>query len=289
MMNVNQGFKKEVQSPAKSLRQAVNGMKAQIAMALPKVMTPERFTRLVLTAISNNPKLANCSEQSFYGAMFQAAQLGLEPNSPTGQAYLIPYGKDVTFQIGYKGLIALAYRSGEIRDISAHAVYENDHFEYELGLEPKLVHKPALASRGAVIAYYAVYHTKSGGYGMEVMSAEDVKEFASKKSKAFTSGPWKTDFDAMAMKTVVKRMLKYAPISSDFVRAVAADDTVKNYRPVSGEAPNVLDDMNTIDAEYQVKGSRDKRAREEEEEIPMDWDKGNAEPHVDPITGEIAR
>lgn len=280
-MNVNQGFRRGGQQQnslalaAGSLRKAVSSMQGQIAMALPKVMTPERFTRLVLTAISNQPKLAQCTPSSFYGAMFQAAQLGLEPNSPTGQAYLIPYGDKVTFQLGYKGLIALAYRSGEIRDISAHAVYANDHFEYELGLTPKLIHKPALINRGDVIAYYAVYHTKSGGYGMEVMSHEDVDQFARKKSKAFSSGPWKTDFDSMALKTVVKRMLKYAPISSDFVRAAAADDTVKNYQPVPGEAPNVLDQV-TIDAESVPP--------QEEEEIPF----GDEPPKgVDQETGEV--
>lgn len=278
-MNVNQGFRRSGQQnslalAAGNLRKAVSSMQGQIAMALPKVMTPERFTRLVLTAISNNPKLAQCTPASFYGAMFQAAQLGLEPNSPTGQAYLIPYGNQVTFQLGYKGLIALAYRSGEIRDISAHVVYANDHFEYELGLDPKLIHKPALVNRGEVIAYYAVYHTKSGGYGMEVMSREDVDTFARKKSKAFTSGPWKTDFDAMAMKTVVKRMLKYAPISSDFVRAAAADDTVKDYQPVPGEVPNVLDQV-TIEAEP---------VPPEEEDIPF----GDEPPKgVDQETGEV--
>lgn len=279
-MNVNQGFRRGGQQnslalAAGNLRKAVSAMQGQIAMALPKVMTPERFTRLVLTAISNQPKLAQCTPASFYGAMFQAAQLGLEPNSPTGQAYLIPYGDKVTFQLGYKGLIALAYRSGEIRDISAHEVYANDHFEYELGLTPKLIHKPALINRGDVIAYYAVYHTKSGGYGMEVMSREDVDQFARKKSKAFSSGPWKTDFDSMALKTVVKRMLKYAPISSDFVRAAAADDTVKNYQPVPGEAPNVLDQV-TIDAESVPP--------QEEEEIPF----GDEPPKgVDQETGEV--
>ena len=99
--------------------------------------------------------------------MMQAAQLGVEPNTPLGQAYLIPYRNhgqlECQFQLGQKGLIDLAYRSGEITSISAHEVCENDDFEYELGLEEKLKHKPALKDRGAVILYYAVFRTENCG------------------------------------------------------------------------------------------------------------------------------
>ena len=95
----------------------------------------------------------------------QAAQLGVEPNTPIGQAYLIPYGNQVQFQLGYKGLIDLAYRSGEVQSIQAHEVHENDTFEYELGLNPKLKHVPAMKDRGPVILYYAVIKLKNGGEG----------------------------------------------------------------------------------------------------------------------------
>ena len=112
------------------------------------MLTPERFTRMVLTALSKDNKLASCTPNSFLGAMMQAAQLGLEPNTPLGQAYLIPFKNkgvlEVQFQIGFKGMIDLAYRSKEVTDISAQCVYENDEFEYELGLSPVLKHKPAL-------------------------------------------------------------------------------------------------------------------------------------------------
>ena len=120
----------------------------EIAKALPTVMTPERFTRIALSAVGNTPKLAVCTPQSFLGAMMNAAQLGLEPNTPLGQAYLIPYEnrkKGITecqFQIGYKGLLDLAYRSGEVSMVDAQVVYENDKFDYELGLNPILKHKP---------------------------------------------------------------------------------------------------------------------------------------------------
>lgn len=219
----------------------IQAMEPQIRKALPSVITPERFTRMVLTALSSTPKLQTCTPQSFLGAMMQAAQLGVEPNTPLGQAYLIPYGNVCQFQLGYKGLIDLAYRSGEVSSIQAHEVHENDVFEYEYGLEPKLKHVPAQKDRGNVIMYYAVLKLKNGGVGFEVMSREDVETFARKKSKAFNNGPWKTDFDEMAKKTVLKKVLKYAPLKTEFARAVATDETVK-----STLSDNMADEPNEV-------------------------------------------
>ena len=217
----------------KTMQQYIKSMESEIKKALPSVITPERFTRMVLSAISTNTKLASCTPQSFLGAMMSAAQLGLEPNTPLGQAYLIPYKNkgvdEVQFQIGYKGLIDLAYRSGEVEIVQAQIVYANDTFECEFGLEPKLVHKPADSDRGEPIKVYAMFKTKSGGYGFEVMSMDDVKRHADKYSQAYKRGfsPWQTNFEEMAKKTVLKKTLKYAPLKSDFVRAVVQDETVK--------------------------------------------------------------
>ena len=217
----------------KTMQQYIKSMESEIKKALPSVITPERFTRMTLSALSVNPKLAACTPKSFLGAMMSAAQLGLEPNTPLGQAYLIPYknrGTDeVQFQIGYKGLIDLAYRSGEVELVQAHIVYENDTFECEYGLDPKLVHKPADKDRGEPIKVYALFKTKSGGYGFEVMSMDDVRKHAEKYSQAYKSGfsPWKSNFEEMAKKTALKRVLKYAPLKSDFVKAVVQDETIK--------------------------------------------------------------
>ena len=214
-----------------TLNQYVEKMKSGIAAALPSVITPERFTRMVLSAISSNPTLAQTTPKSFLGAMMTAAQLGMEPNTPLGQAFLIPYRNHGTmecqFQLGYKGLIDLAYRSGEISTIQAQVVYENDKFEYSYGLDPKLLHVPAMSDRGAATHVYAVFRTKDGGFGFEVMSMDDVRAHARRYSKAFSSGPWQTNFEEMAKKTVLKRVLKYAPLKSDFQRGIAQDETVK--------------------------------------------------------------
>ena len=221
-------------SEKKTMQTYIQAMQGEIKKALPSVITPERFTRMVLSAISVNPKLASCTKASFLGAMMNAAQLGLEPNTPLGQAYILPYmnkgALEAQFQIGYKGLIDLAYRSGDVEVVQAHIVYENDKFECEYGLEPKLTHVPADKDRGEPVKVYAMFKTKSGGYGFEVMSMDDVRNHASKYSKAYSSSfsPWKTNFEEMAKKTVLKKVLKYAPLKSDFVKAVVQDETVKS-------------------------------------------------------------
>lgn len=240
----------------------------EIAKALPTVMTPERFTRIALSAVGNTPKLAVCTPQSFLGAMMNAAQLGLEPNTPLGQAYLIPYEnrkKGITecqFQIGYKGLLDLAYRSGEVSMVDAQVVYENDKFDYELGLNPILKHKPSMANRGNPISYYAIVKLKNGGYSFQVMSYNDVKKHAEKYSKTYSNGPWQTNFDEMAKKTVLKKALKYAPLKTDFVRAVSEDETIKE---------SVSNDMSEVPNEFY-------EAEYEEQDI---------NDNTDPVTGEV--
>lgn len=236
-----------------SLKGLIRSMEPEIKKALPSVITPERFTRMVFTALSSNPVLQDCTPQSFLGSMMQAAQLGLEPNTPIGQAYLIPYKNhgrlECQFQLGYKGLIDLAYRSGEIKDIQAHEVYENDTFEYEFGLEPKLKHIPATSNRGEVIMYYAVFHMVNGGYGFEVMSKDDIVKHAQKTSQSYGTSfsPWNKYFDEMAKKTVVKKCLKYAPIKTDFVREIATDETIKS--TIAEHMTDEPDETVTIDVE----------------------------------------
>ena len=258
----------EAEKKDNSMVGLIRRMEPQIRKALPSVITPERFTRMVLTALSSSPKLQACTPMSFMGAMMQAAQLGVEPNTPLGQAYLIPYGGVCQFQLGYKGLIDLAYRSGEVSSIQAHEVHENDTFTYEYGLEPKLRHVPAQTDRGPVTFYYAVLKLKNGGVGFEVMSRDDVETFARKKSKAYNNGPWKTDFDEMAKKTVLKKVLKYAPLKTEFARAVASDESVKTMK--MDEPADMLDAPNemytTIDNEPEAAPEEEPKSEQKEEE-----------------------
>ena len=250
---ITSAVQKKEANKALSIKDYINAQKSAIAAALPSVITPERFTRIALSAVSANPKLGECTPKSFLAALMTAAQLGVEPNTPLGQAYLIPFQNRKTgqlecqFQLGYKGLIDLAYRSEAVATIQAHEVYENDTFEFEYGLEPKLIHKPALKNRGEVICYYAMFKTKDGGNGFEIMSAEDVRLHAKKYSQALnkSSSPWTTNFDEMAKKTVLKKVLKYAPLKSDFVRAAAADGTIKE------EIAPDMSEVEAIEVEYE--------------------------------------
>lgn len=236
-----------------SIADLIKAMEPEIKKALPEVITPERFTRMALSALNTTPKLKECTQMSFLAALMNAAQLGLEPNTPLGQAYLIPYNNKGTmecqFQIGYKGLIDLSYRNPQMQIISAQAVYENDEFEYELGLNPKLVHRPVLQERGEVKLFYGLFKLVNGGYGFEVMSKADMDAYAKEYSKAFDSSfsPWKSNYNGMAKKTVIKQALKYAPLKTDFRKALSTDETIKS--ELCSDMSEVPDE-NIFDVEY---------------------------------------
>lgn len=203
--------------------------KPQIQAALPKHMSPDRMLRISLTELRKTPKLNECDPMSLLGAIVQSAQLGLEPGSALGHAYLVPFYNNKTgrheVQLipGYKGLIDLARRSGQIAAISARCVYENDKFDFSYGLNERLDHVPAKSDRGALIYVYAVAKLRDGSTQMEVMSMDEVERVrALSKSKDF--GPWKDHYDEMARKTAVRRLAKYLPLSPEMVRTIELDN-----------------------------------------------------------------
>lgn len=226
-------------------------MKPAISQAIPKHMTPDRLLRIATTSIRTTPGLKVCAPESLLGAVMQCAQLGLEP-SILGHAYLIPYKNkkkdkngneyfvdEAQFQIGYKGLIELARRTGQISSIMAQAVHEKDSFEYEYGIDEKLKHVPADGDRGQIVRYYAYAKFKDGGYSFLVMSRKDIERHRDKFSKAKKFGPWVDHFDEMAKKTVLKALMKYMPISVEFAKSVEQDETTK--REVSQDMSDVID------------------------------------------------
>jgi recombination protein RecT len=244
-----------------TIQNLLSKMTPEIKKALPKHVSAERIARITFTEIRKNPKLLNCSQASLLGAIMTAAQLGLEPG-PTGQCYLIPYRNkrlgtvECQFQIGYKGLLDLFYRSEGSLNIDAHEVCENDVFEFEYGLNANLKHKPALTDRGKAIAYYAVAHLKGGGYSFLVMSFEDIENIR-KRAKAKEFSPWVTDYDEMAKKTVIKRLCKYLPLSIELQRGLSNDETTK--REVDEDMTMVEDQTDWIDID----------ASDDEEEYPQ--------------------
>ncbi|MGC9541580.1 recombination protein RecT [Streptomyces sp. UG1] len=216
-----------------NLVQFVQSMRGEIARALPAhVANPERIARIALTELRRVEHLAECTQESFGGALMTCAQLGLEPGGALGEAYLLPFWNkrvrayEVQLVIGYQGMIRLFWQHPAAAGLAAHTVYENDEFEFEYGLDPVLRHKPARSDRGRPTDYYAVAKMANGGSAFVVMSVEDV-EAIRQRSKSRDSGPWSTDYDAMARKTVIRQLFKLLPKSPELARAVAHDEGVR--------------------------------------------------------------
>lgn len=231
--------------------------KAQIALALPKHMTADRLARIAMTELRKTPKLMQCDQMSFLGAIMQCAQLGLEPGGALGHAYLLPFDKrqkqgnqwvtvatEAQLIIGYRGMIDLARRSGQIVSLSARAVYENDQFSYAYGLEEKLEHIPNEdGNPGALTHVYAVARLKEGGVQFEVMSKAAVDRVRA-LSKSSDKGPWVDHYEEMAKKTAIRRLFKYLPVSIELQRAVTLDE--------KADADLPQDNASIITGEYEV-------------------------------------
>lgn len=209
----------------------IERQKNEIARALPKHLDAEQYVRAALTEVKRTKGLAECDATSLLGGLMLASRLGLELG-PLGHAYLLPFRNkttgrtEATFVLGYRGILDLAWRSGRLKSIEAHEVCRNDEFDFAYGLEPKLVHKPAIeGERGAAYAYYGVAHFKDGGYYFLVMSRAEVEEHR-KRSRSKDNGPWITDFNAMARKTIIRAMAPYLPLSTEIAREIAHDETV---------------------------------------------------------------
>lgn len=217
----------------KTVATLIKSYQGSIAKALPKHFTPDRFLQVIYSAIRQNPKLAECDQTSLVAAVMQSAQLGLQPGV-LQHCYFIPFYNskkgvsEVQFQIGYKGLIDLARRTGDVEKIDPYIIHENDVFEVEYGLDEKFKYIPCLdGDPGPVKAYAVMVKFKDGGKQFLVMSKAKVMAHAQKFSKTFSMGPWKEDFDAMAIKTVIKQLIKYLPMSIDLQEKLAADESVK--------------------------------------------------------------
>ena len=199
---------------------------SKIAAVLPRTMSPERLVRVLLASVQAAPKLAECTQASVLLGIMHCAALGLEPNSPLGHAYLIPFGTVATPVIGYKGLVKLAMQSEQVAFVEARVVHARDEFVVEFGLSPKLVHKPWLGggAPGAVSAAYAIVRLKGEQMPMVgIMTTEEIETIRG-RSRAGKAGPWVTDWEQMACKTVLRRVLKYAPMSDASALAVAEDE-----------------------------------------------------------------
>lgn len=202
-------------------------MGPELARALPKHVSAERMNRIAMTALRTNKDLMNCSPGSFLGAVLSAAQLGLEPNTPLGHCYLIPYKREATLQLGYQGMIDLVRRSGQVTDIYAEAVYDGDEFQVELGLNRDIRHAPGDGNdrddAAKITHVYAVAKLRDGGSSFVVLTRKQIEKYR-KRSRASSNGPWVTDWEAMAKKTAVRRLFTWLPKSAEMATAAAIDE-----------------------------------------------------------------
>ena len=250
-------------------------MLAQIRMALPKHITPERLARIALTQLRQTPRLMQCTRESLLGAIMECAQLGLEPGT-LGQCWLVPYGKEATFILGYRGMAQLAWRSSLIASISARAVFEGDVFAYDFGSD-KIEHQPSGDTDPAKLSHaWAAVHTTNGGRLWDVMTRSEIDKIRT-RSAAGKSGPWVTDYAEMAKKTVLRRLFKLAPLSPELQTAMVLDDAADQgiSQGLDFDLPEEVDVTPDKDADLDAAQKRLDKRREAE---------GKRE--VDPQTGE---
>lgn len=259
-------------SPAKQLQQVLQRSWDRIAAVMPREMNEQRLYQMFVSAINREPKLAECTVESVLSCFMRCTSLGLEPSNVNGlgMAYILPYGnknrtgqKEATLIIGYKGMLTLARRSGDLQSIHAQAVYEGDEFEYwedEHGQHFKFrANRNAEHDPAKLTDVYVNAQLTNGGFVFEHMTRAEVDAIMRRSPSASAkSTPWKTDYEAMALKTVIRRSFRYLPVSTEAQHAVTADESTPDYsdllRPTFPTAPideplEPTDDTQTIPAE----------------------------------------
>lgn len=252
----------------------------------------ERFTRICLTAMRQTPKLAQCEPASILGAMMTCAQLNLEPNTPQGLAYLIPYGRECQFQVGYKGLMQLMYRSGAIASFNADVVYrqevEQGLFEYESGISPRISHKIDLLNPEArtgkpedVIAAYAAVVLKTGEPIVRLVTKMEIDQ--ARALNRGNSPAWRDHYAAMAIKTAIKRLSAWLPVTKVADAFAAEEATAPAEAVVEHEKPAPAATVDAINAmlagEEKPAG---KKADEPEKEEPAAVEQAGEKPAEQP-------
>jgi len=292
------------QEQVKTVRNLLEKSKDQIALALPKHLTPERLMRIAMTTIQKNPKLLEADPRSLIGAIIQCAQLGLEPDSVLGHAYLVPFWNsqlgrfDVTFIPGYKGLIALAKRGGEASHIHAVNVYEGEYFRYEEGLAQTVEHKPLPPSKrtgGKIGTYAVVKFTGSQDSLAAWMWAEETelirdralltRRIDPRKDPREKWGPWGTDEDEMFKKTAIRRLSKVLSLSPEFQKAAALDELAEAGLPQNLDQEVFLGPEGIVSAEMEAIAGK---TAEKAEDLKAKIAAKNAEKAVATDPGEPA-
>lgn len=243
-----QGRQLTQMNPAKQMKQLLEKSWPRIMAVMPREMSAQRLYQMYLSTINREKELANCTVESVLSCFMRCTSLGLEPSNVNGlgMAYILPFGnknyrtgqKEATFILGYKGILELARRSGQIRDISARVVHEGDEFEYSYGLNEDLRHVPC-AHPGKLTHVYMIANFKDGGHYFKVMNADEIKQAMQRSPSARRqNSPWHTDYEAMAMKTVIRRSAAFLPLSVESKTAISEDEATPDYSDVLQPLPD---------------------------------------------------
>lgn len=227
-------------SPIEGFRQTLTSMEKEFAVALPPQIPVGKFVRTVITTVQMNPQLLECDRRSLFATAMKAAQDGLllDGREAAPVVFRTKNGPMVQYMPMIGGLLKKLRNSGELLSIAAYTVHEHDTFDYELGDEERITHKPRLdGDRGRVIAAYAVAKTKDGGIYREVMSLDEIEKVRN-VSRAKDAGPWASWYEEMARKTVLRRLMKRLPSSTDIDQMIEHDNENYDLKQVKpAEAP----------------------------------------------------
>jgi recombination protein RecT len=280
-----QGATTALARPRKTILDLIRDMEDQFRTALPAQLDAKRFVRIAITTVRTNPKLLKCDQDSLLACLMLSAQLGLEPGGPLGHAYLVPFGNELTFIVGYRGYIDLARRSGDVRTVYAEPVYDGDVFRVAKGLHRDIVHEPGWKVGGALTHAYSVARIRDEEPQFWVGTKEKIDTYR-KRSKAGGNGPWVTDYEAMALKTTVRRLVPWLPMSVQMARAVVADEATIT-PDVTLESLDEADAVDVIEGEAEeVDEATGEKREPTAEEVAAAERKAAEQAQGDPLKGQ---
>jgi recombination protein RecT len=284
----------ELVAKTKNVRDMLNKSRDQIKTALPRHMNADRMLRVAMTSIQKNPKLLDCDPRTLVGRVMECSQLGLEPDGILGHAYLLPFKNtragrmDCQLIVGYKGLIDLARRSGQVSSIYSRVVWDQEPFEFRMGLEPHLSHMPKPpGQRGTKrVGVYAVAKLKDGTTQFEFLYPEEIEQIKkSSKSAKNSDSPWQSFEDEMWKKTAVRRLAKSLPLSPEFQRAAELDEQI-DLGIVESSIPTPEEEQ-PVSMSDTVEVEQDKPEPEQKQDDDQ-WDKAEAQAIAERIKTRLA-
>lgn len=250
-------------SPIDDIRATLTKMEPQFKMVLPPQISAERFVRVAQTAIQQTPALLDSDRRVLFGELMKCATDGLIPDGR--EAAIIPFGGKCSYIPMIAGLMRKARNSGEIATWSVQVVKERDEFDYQLGDSERIDHKPAMAQRGETVGAYSIVTLKSGEKSREFMNVEEIEAIRS-RSRAKDRGPWVTDYDEMAKKTVARRHYKRLPASTDLDDLIRRDEELIDLTP---DKPAIEPGPNRLKQIVAASNPQATAAQPEKSEVPI--------------------